>query len=465
MANLEWSKLYSNARIDDTKLRDNNILRTSFTKDYDRIIFSSAFRRLQNKTQVFPLPGVAFVHNRLTHSLEVASVGRSLGKTVGQQIADAHGNKNDPSFEEFYRHELSTVISAACLAHDIGNPPFGHSGEEAIRSYFLEMQDQKQQIFTNEMTANQWADFTHFEGNSNAFRLLTHPFNELKSSFNITQTTLASIVKYPSSSLDGFDKNSGCISQKKSGFFDSECATWNKISEKFGLFKILGQEHKDVYVRHPFVYLTEAADDICYRIIDMEDALRLGILDLDRILALFLPFFDDENAYLNQSQIATSIAELRDPSQKLQYLRAVWIGRMVSLCAEAFMNAETELLAGTVNCSLIELLPERYTSLLKIIDTVSNQEIYQNRAVVEIELAGYHVIGGLLDKFVEAILNPKGKRSEKMLQLIPKQYANNLNEQSLYQQVQAVTDFVSGMTDIYAIDLYRKITGISIKGL
>lgn len=463
--NMQWASLYSDQRstdTDNTTSRDE--LRTSFIKDYDRIIFSSAFRRLQNKTQVFPLPGPAFVHNRLTHSLEVASVGRSLGTAVGRIIAEKYEQQQGQAFASFYRHELSSVISSACLAHDIGNPPFGHSGEDAIRHYFTSLASATQRIFTEGMSANQWADFTHFEGNSNAFRILTHPFAEEKTAYNITQTTLASIVKYPSRSIDGFDKKAGIIGKKKSGFFDSELDTWKAIAGQLGIFKQPGFETEEVYVRHPFVYLTEAADDICYRVIDIEDAHRLGILSYKEAEELFLPFFDDDNEYQNKERIQGKLNGLKDPNQKVQYLRAVWISRMVDLCKEAFITHEAVLLQGNLQESLIDILPEQYRPLLEQINKLSYDRIYQHRTVVEIEIAGFQVIGDLLDIFIRALLNPSEARSKKVLQLIPAQFTgNDWKKNSLYQRVQAVTDFISGMTDIYAIDLYRKITGITIK--
>ncbi len=461
---MHWAQLYSDQRtIESEDTSNTDELRTSFIKDYDRIIFSSAFRRLQNKTQVFPLPGAAFVHNRLTHSLEVASVGRSLGKAVGKNLADKYAANNSRAFEDFYRHELASVIAAACLAHDIGNPPFGHSGEDAIRSYFRGLDAKTMQDFKDNMSENQWADFTHFEGNSNAFRILTHNYAEDKSAYNITRTTLASIVKYPSPSISGFNKSSGLIGRKKSGFFDNEIKHWQTIADELGIFKVPGLENEMVYVRHPFVYLTEAADDICYRVIDMEDAHRLGIVSYDEVVAHFLPFFDDDSDYQTKTKTLDKMQALNDPNQKVQYLRAVWISRMVKLCTEAFLNNENLLLNGTLQASLIDVLPKQYQPLLQAIDTFSNQRIYQHKTVVEIEIAGFQVIGNLLDIFIKALLDPELARSKKVLQLIPAQFPINHKQQSLYQNVFSVTDFISGMTDLYAIDLYRKITGITIK--
>ncbi|RQO30595.1 dehydrogenase [Taibaiella sp. KBW10] len=461
---MHWSHLYSDVRPNDTEAKTPNTdtLRTSFMRDYDRIIFSSAFRRLQNKTQVFPLPGPAFVHNRLTHSLEVASVGRTLGKAVGKAIAEKN-EAETPAFKEFYTYELASVISAACLAHDIGNPPFGHSGEDAIRHYFTSLDADTKKHLQDSMTANQWADFTHFEGNSNAFRILTHNFNEVSSPYNITQTTLAAIVKYPATSEMGFDKTTGLISTKKSGFFDSEQETWKSIAKQLGLFPVDAAE--TIYVRHPFVFLTEAADDICYRIIDMEDAHRLGIVSYEQIIALFLPFFDNEEAYHTRDKVMHKLDQIIDPNQKIQYLRAVWIGRMIELSKAAFLENESLLLAGQLQQSLLKVLPEQYQPLLQKIDDFSYAQIYNQKNVVEIEIAGFNVIGKLLDLFVSALLEPKNAKSDKVLQLISPQFPIDKDQGSLYRNLQSITDYISGMTDLFAIDLYRKITGITIKEL
>ena len=332
---MNWASLYSTHRTGDTSLknRGNDLVRNSFLRDYDRIIFSSAFRRLQNKTQVFPLPGAIFVHNRLTHSLEVASVGRSLGKAVGECIAQKYARESQ-EFLEFYRHELPYVIASACLAHDIGNPPFGHSGEDAIRSFFNGLDGDMRKRIHYGLTENQRRDFEYFEGNSNALRVLTNSFNESEpGGYKLTYTTLASLVKYPSSSLSGFDKKSGLIATKKAGFFDSELSTYEKIAGLLGIPAKDGYDH--VYARHPFVYLTEAADDICYRVIDMEDAHRLHIISLETFMEMFLPFFqNDTDGFNSRSYIEKKLSKINDDNQKVQYIRASWIGLMIEKIAE-----------------------------------------------------------------------------------------------------------------------------------
>jgi dGTPase len=432
-------------------------VRTSFLRDYDRIIFSSAFRRLQNKTQVFPLPGPVFVHNRLTHSLEVASVGRSLGKAVGDILGDKYAGLGE-GFREFYKYELPSVIAAACLAHDIGNPPFGHSGEDAIRNFFRELEGEGRSRFANELTPNQQRDFLYFEGNANAFRTLTHHFNEnTPGGFRLTYATLASIVKYPSDSLNGFDK--GQLATKKSGFFDSEINTYNLIAETLGIPR--HAPDRNVYARHPFVYLVEAADDICYRIIDFEDAHRLNIISIDTIRDLFLSFFDEEKGYDAREKVEKTFHGINDDNQKVQFLRARLIGLLIFRVKDVFMEKEQQLLEGTLPKSLIDYLPPRELALMKRIDAYSVQHIYNHRSVVEIEIAGYNVIGGMLKEFFGALLNPRSNKSEKLLQLISKQFVITGEPGSLYTDIQSVVDFIAGMTDLYAVDLYRKMTGMA----
>ncbi len=458
---MNWAGLYSARRTGDAGRKANNPdkVRTSFLRDYDRIIFSSPFRRLQNKTQVFPLPGAVFVHNRLTHSLEVASVGRSLGKAVGEAIAARYPDQS-PEFIDFYRHELQSVIAAACLAHDIGNPPFGHSGEDAIRHFFERLEGTAARRFREELTENQQKDFEKFEGNSNAFRILTHSFNETEQGgYKLTYATLAAIVKYPCNSAEGFRKDSR-ISTRKSGFFDSEVETFEHIARTLDLPRHSGPG--TVYARHPFVFLTEAADDICYRVIDLEDAHRLKIVSLETFQKLFLPFFENESGYNGIDYLKRKLAAINDDNQKVQFIRAKWIGLMVEKTAAAFMENEQELLHGRLETDLLKCLPAPYQELIRMINQFSYSNIYNYRSVVEIEIAGFNIIGGLLKEFIQAVMQPSDVRAEKLLQLIPAQYVIDKQGHQIYQNIQSVTDFISGMTDLYAIDLYRKITGISI---
>jgi dGTPase len=431
-------------------------LRTSFLRDYDRVIFSSAFRRLQNKTQVFPLPGPVFVHNRLTHSLEVASVGRSLGKAVGDALVARHPGHGE-DFREFYKYELPSVIAAACLAHDIGNPPFGHSGEEAIRDFFRNLSGEARKRVEAELTPNQQRDLTFFEGNANAFRTLTHHFNEAPGGFRLTYATLASLVKYPCDSLNGFDKSR--LATKKSGFFDSEIATYAAIAKELGIPQL--NPAQNIFARHPFVFLVEAADDICYRIIDFEDAHRLHIISIDTIRELFLAFFDEEQGYDARDRVEQTFNSINDDNQKVQFLRAKLINLLIQRTRDVFMEHENDLLDGSLNRSLIDCLAPREKELIGRIDAYSVQHIYNHRSVVEIEIAGYNVIGGMLSAFFGAIMDPGSPRSGKQLQLISNQFVITGKPDRLYHDIQAVVDFIAGMTDLYAVDLYRKMTGMT----
>jgi dGTPase len=458
---MNWQSLYSRRRSGDPESKQANPdqVRNSFLRDYDRIIFSSAFRRLQNKTQVFPLPGAVFVHNRLTHSLEVASVGRSLGKSVGDEIAKQ--NKDNEDFTEFYKYELPSVIAAACLAHDIGNPPFGHSGEEAIRTYFRELDGDIKKIVHDALSENQRKDLELFEGNSNALRVLTNNFNEKEQGgYKLTYTTLASIVKYPCNSFSGFNKTTGLISTKKSGFFDSETETYKSIAATLGIPKKEG--HDNVYARHPFVFLTEAADDICYRVIDLEDAHRLHITSLDKIKELFYPFFNEAEGFNSMKYLDSKVDNIVDDNQKVQFIRARWIGLMVEKLSLLFLANEQALLNGTLEKDLMKCLPAEEYKLIEKINDYSYSRVYNHKSVVEVELAGYNVIGGLLKEYIQAIIYPERSRSAKLLQLVSDQFPLSKDRKDLYGNIQSIVDFISGMTDLYAIDLYRKITGISI---
>ncbi len=314
---MKLQTLFSERRIGSSKIPGG--IRSGFQRDYDRLIFSSAFRRLQNKTQVFPLPGTAFVHNRLTHSLEVASVGRSLGKMAGEKIAQQFQPGSDSY--EFYKYELPNVIAAACLAHDIGNPAFGHSGESAISSYFIDHADELigGRKLKEHFAAAEWTDLTNFEGNANAIRVLTHSFRgRFKGGFGLTYTTIASILKYPCEST-GRDKQ--FRHRKKYGFFQSEKSLMHDIADCFDL--TVEQAEPLVFCRHPFVYLVEAADDICYNIVDMEDAQRLGIIDRITVEESFMQIIREVgNDAAEANKVYGYYRDIQDTNEAIAFLRA-----------------------------------------------------------------------------------------------------------------------------------------------
>lgn len=439
---MKWQQLLSAKRFGMEEYHDQKQHnRTDFQRDYDRLIFSSPFRRLQNKTQVFPLPGSIFVHNRLTHSIEVSSVGRSLGDIVGRTLREKY-NDTDIDFDS-----ISAIVAAGCLAHDLGNPPFGHSGETAITSYFTEGQGKelREQV---ESEGGRWEDFTNFEGNANSIRLLTHQFKgRRKGGFAMTYAMLASIVKYPYASTAAKHKN-------KFGFFQTEEENFNKIASSLGI--ICKNESPLEFARYPLVFLVEAADDICYKIMDIEDAHKLGILTKDKTIELFMNFFSPER----QERMREVMKKVDDTNEQIAYLRSSVIGLLVNECAKVFIDNEELILNGKFDDSLISRINQLPNEAYQAATKISYEKIYRSRDVVDIELAGHRIIGFLLHTFIKAIMNPQNNYSKLLLQRIPEQY--EVDSDLLHIKILAVLDFVSGMTDIYALELYQKITGMSL---
>ena len=438
---MNWRQLLTPIRLGQENFhdrkRDN---RNQFQRDYDRLIFSAPFRRLQNKTQVFPLPGSVFVHNRLTHSLEVASVGRSLGMNV----AEAHRDKKIPLLDE-----IGAIVSAACLAHDMGNPPFGHSGEEAIATYFSEGKGRELKDKLNE---NEWTDFTRFDGNANAFRLLTHQFKGRRpGGFVLTYSTLASIVKYPYASIHADER------KQKFGFFTSDQADYIKIANEMGIPKQKNNPNR--YVRHPLVYLVEAADDICYQVMDIEDAHKLKILTTNETKELYYQFFEEDRL----KSIQETIAIVSDVNEQIAYLRSSVIGQLIKECSQAFIDNEALIMKGDFEGSLIKNISPKSAEAYKHCSVEAVKKIYRSQEVLDVELAGYRIIYTLMEHFVNAVLHPEKSYSKQLLNRIPEQY--EINSPTIYGKVQAVLDYISGMTDVYALDLYKKITGISVANI
>lgn len=442
---MEWKQLISNKRFgQEHKHAERHDDRSEFKRDYDRLIFSSAFRRLQNKTQVFPLPGSIFVHNRLTHSLEVASVGMSIGNDISRRVIQKR-----PELKDTLVEEIGTIVSAACLAHDLGNPPFGHSGEKAIQTFFSEGPGQK---IKSMVSSEFWDDITHFEGNANAFRILTHRFKgRRQGGFVMTYSMLASIVKYPfASCLAG---NHG-----KFGFFASEADSYRKIADELGIFCKSAPGEPLKYARHPLVYMVEAADDICYEIMDIEDSHKLKILSFAETEHLLLSFFDEDIQQKIRQRIIDE--ELSDENEKVVYMRASVIGKLENECVAAFLAHEEEILAGTFEGSLIDHISERQKKAYKECEKISYSKIYQSKPVLDIELSGYQIMATLMEVFIKAAVNPSRFYSKQLLRRVSSQY--DIENENLEERIMAVIDYISGMTDIYALDIYQKINGISL---
>lgn len=443
---MDWKQLITNKRLgQEDHHPERHDDRTEFKRDYDRLIFSAPFRRMQNKTQVFPLPGSVFVHNRLTHCLEVASVGMSLGNDVSRMLMrDKYPELRNTLFEE-----LGQIVSAACLAHDMGNPPFGHSGEKAIQTFFTEG---KGLALREQVSPRFWDDVTHFEGNANAFRILSHQFKgRRKGGFVMTYSMLASIVKYPWAA--------SCAGKKgKFGFFASEEAFFQRIAEEMGLMRLSADGEALKYVRHPLVFLVEAADDICYEIMDIEDSHKLKILSFDETEEQLLSFFDEQT----QEGIRKRIKDegMTDSNEMIVYMRACVIGKLENECVKAFVENEEAILNGTFSGSLIQHISERQREAYLRCSKMSYNKIYRSKPVLDVELAGYKIMATLMEQMTEAVLHPDRYYSQQLICRVSSQY--DINADDLESRVMAVLDYISGMTDVYALDVYQKINGISL---
>ena len=443
---MNWKQLISNKRLgQESRHAIRHDDRSEFKRDYDRLIFSAPFRRMQNKTQVFPLPGSIFVHNRLTHSLEVASVGMSLGNDVAHCVM-----KTRPELADTLFTQIGTIVSTACLAHDMGNPPFGHSGEKAIQTFFTEG---KGAYLKDRLSPEMWNDITHFEGNANAFRLLAHRFKGRRDGgFVMTYTTLASIVKYPFASALA-EKGHG-----KFGFFCTEADIFRRIADDLGIIRKSADGCPDEYARHPLVYLVEAADDICYEIMDIEDAHKLKIVTYEETKRLFLDFFDEKG----QNHIMQRIhdEEITDDNEKVIYMRACVINALERACVDTFMKHEEEIMKGEFSGSLIDSIDDRLVKAYRNCTELSKKKIYKSKPVLDVELSGFKIMDSLMEVMTEAAVNPQRFYSRQLISRVSSQY--DISAPNLETRIMAVIDYISGMTDVYALDIYQKINGISL---
>lgn len=443
---MNWKQLISNKRLgQESRHAIRHDDRSEFKRDYDRLIFSAPFRRMQNKTQVFPLPGSIFVHNRLTHSLEVASVGMSLGNDVAHCVM-----KTRPELADTLFTQIGTIVSTACLAHDMGNPPFGHSGEKAIQTFFTEG---KGAYLKDRLSPELWNDITHFEGNANAFRLLAHRFKGRRDGgFVMTYTTLASIVKYPFASALA-EKGHG-----KFGFFCTEADIFRRIADDLGIIRKSADGCPAEYARHPLVYLVEAADDICYEIMDIEDAHKLKIVTYEETKRLFLDFFDEKG----QNHIMQRIhdEEITDDNEKVIYMRACVINALERACVDTFMRHEDEIMKGEFSGSLIDSIDDRLVRAYRNCTELSKKKIYKSKPVLDVELSGFKIMDSLMEVMTEAAVNPQRFYSRQLISRVSSQY--DISAPDLETRIMAVIDYISGMTDVYALDIYQKINGISL---
>lgn len=445
---MNWEQLLSLKRQGDTSKRlrkEQDDTRLGFEVDYDRIIFSSPFRSLQDKTQVIPLSKTDFVHTRLTHSLEVAVVGRSLGRLVGKQIVEKY-----PYLKEIHGYQMNdfgAIVAAASLAHDIGNPPFGHSGEKAIGEYFSIGNGQ---IFKELLTAKEWQDLIDFEGNANGFSLLTANRPGIEGGLRISFATLGAFMKYPKESLP--KKPTKNIADKKYGFFQRDKEFFKEVAQELGL--ISNKEGEDIgFERHPLAYLVEAADDICYTIIDFEDGINLGLISEDFALEYLIKLVKDSIDTAKYQSLTTK-------EDRISYLRALAINSLINDAVRIFIGNEDLILKGEFPYSLMS--KSKYKAQMDDIIKLSIKKIYQSREVIEKELVGYQIIQTLMDKFITAFNNhahgTKSNYDDLMLKMLPEKFLEE--KETLYERLLHISHYVSLLTDGNALELYETITGI-----
>jgi len=445
---MNWEQLLSLKRFGDTKKRLRNQQdesRIGFEVDYDRIIFSDSFRSLQDKTQVVPLSKTDFVHTRLTHSLEVSVVGRSLGRIVGKQLLEKYAELQQLGYQA---NDFGAIVASACLAHDIGNPPFGHSGEKAIGEYFKSGNGVK---YKNELTDKQWQDLIDFEGNANGFKILTESREGIEGGLRLSYATLGAFIKYPKESLPKKPTNN--IIDKKYGFFQSEKEVFVDVVNDLGLKNV--RKNDIAYARHPLAFLVEAADDICYTIIDFEDGINLGLIEeefaLEYLINLVRDTINTEKYY-----------QLKTKQDRLSYLRALAIGNLINEAAKVFVENEAAILKGDYHISLLDKC--RYEAQINDIIKISVNKIYRSKEVVEKEISGYRVLADLLEVFITAINNSfDGKATNYdslLMNLLPEKF-QNLHD-NLYLRILSVCSFIASMSDGAAILLHKKIKGIEI---
>jgi dGTPase len=435
-----WTQLLS-AQRSPHKPVSAELSRSAFEQDFDRIIFSHPFRRLQDKTQVHPLPEHDFVHTRLTHSLEVSSVGRSLGRRVGEVVLSRHPELGS----SFTSHDFGTIVASASLAHDLGNPPFGHSGEDGLSDYFIHGPGKGYRPHFSEA---QWEDLTRFEGNAQGFRILNkNQYQGLK----LTYATLGAFTKYPCPAYFP-ERNKSRKSQRKFGFYQTEKELFQELAEQLGLI----HTSDFVWTRHPLAFLVEAADDICYNIIDLEDGCRLGLISLSDTLDLLAAILKSDFKPEKVNRISSS-------DEKVGVLRALAIGKLIEDVVEVFVANEKEILEGTFDQALTDV--GKYQQPLQKIVEVSVEKIYRARHVVEIETAGFEVLPGLIDEFLKAaehlVRKNQARKYTNLARLLPQESREVIlaNPENTYLQTREVIDFVSSLTDRNALSLYRKISG------
>ena len=442
---MNWEQLLSLKRFGDTQKRERiaqDETRLGFDVDFDRIIFSSAFRSLQDKTQVIPLSETDFVHTRLTHSLEVSVVGRTLGRRVGKVLLERHKNLVELGYTF---NDFGAITAAASVMHDIGNPPFGHSGEKAIGEYFKTGNGSK---YKTALTDKEYQDLIDFEGNANGFKILTESRKGISGGLRLSYATLGAFLKYPKESLP--KKPTNHIVDKKYGFFQSEKEEFLDVVQDLGMLQKSTEAIS--YFRHPLTYLVEAADDICYTIIDFEDGINLGLIDEEFALEYMIKLVKD-------TIDIKKYHSLQHKTDRISYLRALAIGVLINEAVDIFLANEKAILNGTFDKSLLDKC--KYEAQINDIIKISVDKIYKSTEVVEKEVAGYRIIADLLDVFVTALNNKFDGNASNfdnlVLNLLPEEYKTEAT--NLYDRIMQVCSYVSRISDGYAIRMHKKLTG------
>jgi dGTPase len=437
---MHWQQLLSAERLGRGK--EASDARSHFQRDYDRIVFSSAFRRLQDKTQVFPLAESDYVRTRLTHSMEVSCVGRSLGTLVGSEVLKRE------KVDDVYPQEFGNIVAAACLAHDIGNPPLGHSGEEAIRAWFRGPGSG----VLDGLSEQEAEDFRSFEGNAQGFRVLGRLQNKIDGGgLQLTYAVLGAYTKYPRRSfLPGFSESKK-VSEKKFGFVAEDEPWFSKVAAGLGLV----EKQRGAWARHPLAFLMEAADDICYRIVDLEDGHRLRQVTFEETEHLLKPLAFGPC----EDPSKGSYGGIADNKGRVEYLRARAINTLILDAVRVFEENYDAIMEGAFEDDL--MTRSQFAKELKAIKELSKKDVYSALHVLQVEAAGFEVLAGLLERVVPALTKgDQGSAADrKVLELVPDQFKRG---KSRYECLLGATDFVSGMTDSYAVSLYRRLLGIEL---
>lgn len=440
---MTWEQLMSLKRQGDQHKRlriEQDETRLGFEVDYDRIIFSSHFRSLQDKTQVIPLSKNSFVHTRLTHSLEVSVVGRSLGRSVGRALLQRHPHLS--AIHGYQPNDFGAVVAAAALAHDIGNPPFGHSGEKAIGDFF---KSGPGQVYAKDMTPAQYQDLCDFEGNANGFKMLTQTRDGVDGGLRLSYATLGAFMKYPKGSLP--KKPTPHCADKKYGYFSGDQAFFEEVALELGLIKL----DTGRFARHPLAYLVEAADDICYTIIDFEDGINLGWISEDVALEFLLRLVKDSIQTDKYSKLTKS-------SDRLAYLRSLAISRLIREASELFLSHEEVMLSGKLEQSLMS--QSQFKAQINDILKVSKERVYEHPEVLRKELSGHRMLTDILTAYVTAALNTKNQSPRFFDQLLMQESGLDIDPQStVYEVLMEVSHFVSRLTDSNALALSSRLSG------